>query len=202
MWFFCSWLSRPKHVFRGSAIVIENSGANWKLMLPGCHGNASCFCLCTRQKHPRGWQDVIWASENKHPRPFHSLLIPTFFQTLSTTTCFSRGGDGGWCPPTADLPWMKHAPLGGRGGLHCPCQPPWGVKTYCVASLHVDVSDFSSYASLQDAESPALLACFLSYCHRKFPFLERELFFRERDIIFSDSWMMKENHLCLNRWCS
>ena len=127
VWFFCSWLSLPKYVFRGSAIVIENSGANWKLMLPGCHGNASCFCLCTgRSSHGA---DKMWFEplRTKHTRPFHSLLIPTFFQTLSTTTCVSGGGEGGLVPSYS---WSAGAvnetrPSGwkGRPALPLPATP-------------------------------------------------------------------------------
>lgn len=150
---WCDFSVRGSHfldMFSVALPLLEKiQGQIGKWMLPGCRGNASCFCLCTRRKWPGLTRcDLSLCEQNPHA-PFLSPLAPAFFQTLSTTTCFPWGGpsyssSAGTTNETHPSGW-KQRPL-----LPLPATPV--LKTYCVTSPHVDISEFSFYASFHAAD--------------------------------------------------
>lgn len=93
---FCSWLSLAKHVFGGSAVVIGNPGLTWKWMRPGCHGNASCFCLSSTATAASMTRCDLSLGEQNTGGPSRLFLMPAF--ALHSTSRFPGAR------PTADLP--------------------------------------------------------------------------------------------------
>lgn len=123
---FSSWLSLCKHVFSGSAVVTGNPGLSWKLMLPGCHGNAGCFCLSSKAEAATRTRCDLSLRTNRS----RSYPVCRGCPGLQTTSC---------CPhvpaPQVTCRYDETSPLGARGGL--PSASPWPaipevVDTYCV----------------------------------------------------------------------